>query len=143
MQLSIALNVRSEALPIVPHLGMFITDFLLISNRFRIKCFDSSISISNFDSLFTYDKMLVLVTKNFIKIKSSQKSKQTLKRQRNHVRATNSLQCMQRRCLFPSLSKMGSSKWSHTSNVLFLPAAERFIITQTITITIEVLILYL
>ena len=34
-------------------LGMFITDSLLISNRFRIKCFDSSISIPNFDSLFT------------------------------------------------------------------------------------------
>ena len=50
---------------------MFITDSLLISNRFRIKCFDSSISIPNSDSLFTYDKMLVLVTKNFIKIKSS------------------------------------------------------------------------
>ena len=58
----------------VAELGMFITDSLLISNRFRIKCFDSSISIPNFDSLFTYDKMLVLVTKNFIKIKSLQKT---------------------------------------------------------------------
>ena len=63
-------NYRKQVLT----LGMFITDSLLISNRFWIKCVDSSISIPTFDSLFTYDKMLVLVTKNFIKIKSSQKT---------------------------------------------------------------------
>ena len=74
INLSASYKLYFGAKPFEVNIGMFITDSLLISNRFRIKCFDSSISIPNFDSLFTYDKMLVLVTKTFIEIKSSQET---------------------------------------------------------------------